>query len=58
MIDKFSDLLNDMQKIKNAFNSAVTKLAGRDNIINQLTKIEELGVKGSKTLPEIPEVIE
>lgn len=58
MIDKFSDLLGDMQKIKNAFNSAVTRLSGKDNIINQLNRIEELGVKGSKTLPEIPEVIE
>lgn len=58
MIDKFSDLLNDMQKIKNAFNSAMTRLSGKDNIINQLNRIEELGVKGSKVLPEIPEVIE
>lgn len=58
MIDKFSDLLSDMQKIKNSFNSAMTKLSGRDNIITQLNKIEELGVKGSKALPEIPEVID
>ncbi len=58
MIDKFSDLLSDMQKIKNAFNSAMTRLSGKDNIINQLNRIEELGVKGSKTLPEIPEVID
>jgi len=58
MIDKFSDLLNDMQKIKNAFNSAMTKLSGRDNIIDQLNKIEELGVKGSKSIPEIPENID
>lgn len=58
MIDKFSDLLNDMNKIKTAFNSAMTRLSGRDNIINQLTRIEELGVKGAKTIPEIPETIE
>lgn len=51
MIDKFTDLVNDMQKIKTAFNSAMTKLNGRDNIINQLTKIEELGVKGTKAFP-------
>ncbi len=58
MIDKFSDLLNDMNKIKTAFNSAMTRLCGRDNIINQLSRIEELGVKGSKTIPEIPETID
>lgn len=57
MIDKFSELLNDMSKIKNAFNSAMTKLSGKDNIINQLTRIEELGVKGTKEIPEIPEEI-
>ena len=57
MIDKFSDLISEMQKIKNAFNSAMTKLSGKDNIINQLTRIEELGVKGSKAIPEIPEEI-
>ena len=57
MIDKFADLVSDMNKIKNAFNSAMTKLNGRDNIINQLTKIEELGVKGNKVLPEVPEEI-
>ena len=57
MIDKFSDLLGDLTKIKNAYNSAVTRLTGKDNIINQLTRIEELGVKGSKSIPEIPEEI-
>ena len=58
MIDKFSDLVGDLTKIKSAFNSAMTKLSGKDNIINQLNRIEELGVKGSKELPEIPEEIE
>lgn len=57
MIDKFSDLIGDMNKIKTSFNSAMTRLTGKDNIINQLTRIEDLGVKGSKDLPEIPEEI-
>ena len=57
MIDKFSDLIGDMNKIKTSFNSAMTRLTGKDNIINQLTRIEDLGVKGSKELPEIPEEI-
>ncbi len=57
MIDKFSDLLTDLGKMKNAYNSVITKLSGKDNIINQLNRIEELGVKGSKNMPEIPEEI-
>ena len=57
MIDKFSDLIGDMNKIKTSFNSAMTRLTGKDNIINQLTRIETLGVKGSKELPELPEEI-
>lgn len=56
MIDKFSDLLGDMNKIKTAYNSAITKLTGKDNIINQLTRIEDLGVKGAKSRPEIEEL--
>lgn len=58
MIDKFADLLGDMNKIKTAFNSAMTRLQGRDNIINQLTRIEELGVKGTKNMPDVPENID
>lgn len=58
MIDKFADLLGDMNKIKTAFNSAMTRLSGKDNIINQLNRIEELGVKGAKTMPELPGEIE
>ena len=58
MIDKFADLMGDMNKIKTAFNSAMTRLSGKDNIINQLTRIEELGVKGAKNIPEIPENLE
>lgn len=58
MIDKFSDLLSDMNKIKSSFNSAMTRLTGKDNIINQLNRIEELGVKGNKEIPDIPKIDE
>ena len=57
MIDKFSDLYSEMLKIKESFNSVMKKLGGNDNIISQLTRIEALGVKGAKELPEIPEEI-
>lgn len=58
MINKFSDLLKDILKIKTTVESALVKLNGKGNIINQIKQIEELGTKGSKDIPEIPEDIE
>lgn len=58
MIDKFSLLLSDMTKIQSDFNSAMKKLAGKGNIINQLNQIQELGVKGTKEIPKIQDEIE
>jgi DNA recombination protein RmuC len=58
MIDKFAALLNDMLKIRTTLDSALKKLNGKGNIINQIKQIEELGTKGSKEIPEIPEDIE
>ena len=57
MIDKFSSLLSDMLKIRASLDSALKKLNGKGNIINQLKQIEELGAKGTKEIPEIPDDI-
>lgn len=57
MIDKFSSLLSDMLKMRTTLDSALKKLDGRGNIINQLKQIEELGAKGTKEIPELPEEI-
>ena len=55
MIDKVSDLVGDMNKMKTAYDSAMTRLTGKDNIISQLKRIGELGTKGTKALPDITE---
>lgn len=57
MIDKFSALLNEMLKIRTTLDSALKKLNGKGNIINQLKQIEELGAKGTKEIPELPDEV-
>lgn len=56
MIDKVSELVTDMDKIKTAYDSVMTKLTGKGNIVSQLKKIGELGIKGNKVLPNVSEV--
>lgn len=53
MIDKFSDLLKDLQKIQSLFDDVIRKLDGKGNIINQLKNIEKWGAKGTKTIPDL-----
>ena len=55
MMDKFSSLLAEMIKAKTNIDDALKKLNGKGNILSQLEKIEELGVKGTKQLPSLPE---
>lgn len=57
MIDKFSSLLSDVLKVHNTLHSALTKLQGKGNILNQLEKIQELGIIINKEIPEIPDDI-
>ncbi len=56
MLDKFSDLLNDLLKAKNSLESSIKKLDGRDNIIKQIERMKDLGVKMNKNLPDLPEL--
>lgn len=53
MLDKFSGLLNDMNGIQKSLTNAMTKLTGRDNVIRQAERMQELGAKASKQLPEL-----
>lgn len=55
MLDKFAALLADMLKIRGNLDTALKKLNGAGNIINQIKRIEKLGVKMSKELPDLPE---
>lgn len=53
MIDKFSELIKDMNSIQKSLTGALTKLNGRDNLVRQAERLEELGAKVSKQLPEL-----
>ncbi len=53
MIDKFSELLKDVNAIQKSLNGAITKLSGRDNLIRQAERLQELGAKNSKQIPEL-----
>lgn len=57
MLDKFAALLSDMLKIRGSLDTALKKLNGTGNIINQIKRIEKLGIKMTKDLPELPEDI-
>ena len=60
MLDKFKGFIEDMQEIglsikktEKVYDSAFSKLSlGKGNLINRARKIESLGGKGSKSLPE------
>lgn len=55
MLDKFASLLTELLKIRDTLDSSLKKLNGKDNILNKIEKIEQLGVKTQKKLPELPE---
>lgn len=51
MLDKFSTLITDLRKTQTLLDSSLKKLEGKDNILTQINKIEELGVKINKKIP-------
>ena len=51
--DKFADLLNDLNNINKHLNNSLTKLDGKGNIISKIEKLESLGAKVEKQLPEL-----
>lgn len=55
MLDKFAALLADILKVRAGLDTALKKLNGSGNIINQIKRIEKLGGVMSKELPELPE---
>lgn len=55
MLDKFASLLTELLKIRDNLESSLKKLNGKDNILNKIEKIEQLGVKAQKQVPEMPE---
>lgn len=57
MIDKFAEMVKDLNGVQTNLSKAMTKLTGRDNVIRQCERLTELGAKNAKQIPE-PVVIE
>ena len=57
MIDKFADMLKDLNAVQKNLSNAMTKLNGRDNVIRQCERLTELGAKNAKQIPE-PAILE
>lgn len=57
MVGKFSDMLKDMLDARKKLISAIKKLDGKDNIFNNIARLEELGVKIEKAIPELDEEV-
>ncbi len=55
MYDKFADMVKDLNSAQKSMNQIFTRLAGRDNIIRQIERLQELGAKTSKQIPTISE---
>lgn len=55
MLDKFATMLSDLLKVRSGLDTALKKLNGTGNILNQIKKIEKLGGVISKQIPELPE---
>ena len=55
MLDKFNALLAELLKIRENLEASLKKLNGKDNILNQIKQIENLGVSPKKPLPEMPD---
>jgi len=50
--DKFCDLMDELLKIQKTLDSSLRKLDGKGSIITSLKKLEELGAKAEKQIPE------
>lgn len=59
MLSKFADMLRELLLARKNILSALTKLNGRDNILTNIEKLQELGAVLEKPIPELnDEVIE
>lgn len=59
MLSKFADMLKNILDARKNLTQALTKLNGKDNILTNIEKLQELGATLDKNIPELPdEVIE
>lgn len=57
MLDKFSDMLKDLLDARKKLISALTKLNGKDNILTNIEKLEDLGATINKPIPQLTDDI-
>lgn len=57
MMDKFADMVKDLNGVQSNLSKAMTKLTGKDNLVRQCERLSELGAKNAKQIPE-PAIIE
>lgn len=53
MLDKFSDMLKNILDARKNMVLALTKLQGKDNILTNIEKLQELGAVMNKDIPEL-----
>lgn len=52
MIDKFAEMVKDLNNVQAHLSKAVTKLSGKDNLVRQCERLTELGAKNTKEIPQ------
>lgn len=55
MLGKFVDMLKDILGARKNLISALTKLHGKDNILSNIERLQELGATMEKSIPELDE---
>ena len=50
MIDKFSEMIKDLNNVQTNLSKAMTKLGGKDNLVRQCERLVDLGAKNSKQI--------
>lgn len=52
MIDKFAEMVKDLNGVQKNLSSAMKKLDGKDSLVRQCERLTELGAKNAKQIPE------
>lgn len=56
MIDKFAEFIKSLMAAKKSLDDIHTKLIGKDNIIAQMQRLQEMGAKSTKEIPVIESI--
>lgn len=53
MIDKFAEMVKDLNNVQTNLTKALTKLSGKDNLVRQCERLTDLGAKNAKQIPVV-----